>query len=97
MSPAEGINSELITVTVRLSGWLASYFPADEMEILTHQGLDKALPDLVSKVMAQSRTSVPKGGMMITINGQNVKKLEQNRFLLKNHDVVTLIPVVAGG
>jgi molybdopterin converting factor small subunit len=87
----------MVTIKVRLSGWLASYFPADEMEILTHRELDKALPDLISKVMAQSHTSVPKGGMMITINGQNVKKLEQNRFLLKNHDLVTLIPVVAGG
>jgi len=97
MPARQCLNKNMVTIKVRLSGWLASYFPADEMEIQTHQGLDKALPDLVSKVMAQSRTSVPKGGMMITINGQNVKKLEQNRFLLKNHDVVTLIPVVAGG
>ena len=87
----------MVSVTVRLSGWLASYFPAVEMECLTHPEVDKALPDLISKVMAQSRTSVPQGGLMITINGQNVKKLDQARYLLKDHDIVTLIPVVAGG
>ena len=87
----------MVSVTVRLSGWLASYFPPVEMECLTHPEVDKALPDLISKVMAQSRTPVPQGGLMITINGQNVKKLDQARYLLKDHDIVTLIPVVAGG
>jgi molybdopterin converting factor small subunit len=87
----------MVTVTVRLSGWLASYFPAAEMDCLTRPEVDKALPDLISKVMAQSRTPVPQGGLMITINGQNIKKLDQHRYLLKDHDIVTLIPVVAGG
>ena len=97
MSPGERINSELITVTVRLSGWLGSYFPANETNLVTYQKLDEALPDLISKVMAQSLTPVPKGGLMITINGQNVKKLDRTHYILKDHDVVTLIPVVAGG
>ena len=87
----------MVSVTVRLSGWLASYFPAAEMECLTYCEIDKALPDLISKVMAQSRTPVPQGGLMITINGQHAKRLQQNQRLLKAHDVVTLIPVVAGG
>jgi molybdopterin converting factor small subunit len=87
----------MVSVTVRLSGWLASYFPVDVMELATHSELDKALPDLISKVMAQSRTPVPQGGLMITINGQNVKKLDSAHYLLKDNDVVTLIPVVAGG
>lgn len=91
------MNEKLITVTVRLSGWLASYFPANEMELPSHQELNRALPDLIAKVMAQSLTPVPKGGLMITINGQNVKKLDSTHYLLKDHDVVTLIPVVAGG
>jgi len=87
----------MVSITVKFSGWLASYFPAAEMECWTHPEIDKALPDLISKVMAQSRAPVPQGGLMITINGQNVKKLDRNGYLIKEHDIVTLIPVVAGG
>jgi molybdopterin converting factor small subunit len=87
----------MVSVTVRLSGWLASYFSAAEMQCVTRPEIDKAMPDLISKVMVQSSTPVPQGGLMITINGQNVKKLDQNHYLLKDDDIVTLIPVVAGG
>ena len=97
MPVGKSIKTGKICVTVKLSGWLASYFPANEMELLTDQKLDNALSELVAGVMAQALTPVPQGGLMITINGQNVNKLDRSRFRLKGHDVVTVIPVVAGG
>lgn len=87
----------MVSVKVKLSGWLASYFAAQEIQVETYQSLDKALPDVVTKVMAQALKPIPHGGLMITVNGQNVKKLDPSRFLLNEADTVTLIPVVAGG
>jgi molybdopterin converting factor small subunit len=47
--------------------------------------------------MARALTPIPQGGLMVTINGQNVNKLDRRYFQLKENDVITLIPVVAGG
>jgi molybdopterin converting factor small subunit len=97
MSAGKSIDSGKVWVTVKLSGWLATYFPATDIQFLAARELDKALPELMAGVMAQALTPIPQGGLMVTINGQNVNKLDRSCFQLKENDVISLIPVVAGG
>lgn len=89
--------SEQVKVHVLLSGWLSSYFEGDRLVVSASPRLAEALPGIVSQVMAQARSPVPKGGMSILVNGAQAQILIQQGYVLKGGDEITLVPVVAGG
>jgi molybdopterin converting factor small subunit len=88
---------EKVTITVRPSGWLVSYFDKDQLLIRTRKDIKKALPEIRKAVWDQAQSSIPEGGMLIFINGKNPKSLMKQGYLLCNGDEVTLVPMVAGG
>ena len=88
---------ETVTVSIRLYGWLATYFPASEITVTTVRDIGTALPQIISDVMKKSHSDVPDGGMMIMVNDRNAQRLIKQKYQLRNDDIISFIPVVAGG
>jgi molybdopterin converting factor small subunit len=86
-----------VTIRVRPSGWLVSYFDKDQLLIRTRKDIKTAMVEIRKTVWSQAQSSIPEGGMLIFINGENVKSLMKQGYLLRDGDVVTLVPMVAGG
>ena len=88
---------ETVTVSIRLYGWLATYFPADEITVTTVRDIGTGLPQIISDVMKKSHSDVPDGGMMIMVNDRNAQELIKQKYQFRNHDIISFMPVVAGG
>ena len=86
-----------VTIRVRPSGWLVSYFDKDQLLIRTPKDIKYALAEIRKAVWNQAQNPIPEGGMLILINGKNVKFLMKQGYLLRDGDEVTLVPMVAGG
>jgi molybdopterin converting factor small subunit len=86
-----------VTISVRPSGWLGSYFDNDQLLIRTRKDIKSALVEIREAVLSQAQSSIPEGGMLILINGKNAKFLMKQGYLLRDGDEVTLVPMVAGG
>ena len=86
-----------VTIRVRPSGWLVSYFDKDQLLIRTRKDIKTAMVEIKKAVWSQAQSSIPEGGMLIFINGENVKSLMKQGYLLRDGDVVTVVPMVAGG
>jgi len=86
-----------VTVRVRPSGWLLSHFNHDQLLISTPKDIKTALAEITKEVYSHAKTSIPKGGMLIIINGRSARSLMNQGYLLREGDEVTLVPVVAGG
>jgi molybdopterin converting factor small subunit len=86
-----------VTIRVCPSGWLISYFDKDQLFIRTPRDIEKALEKIRKEIWDHAQSSIPKGGMLILINGKNANSLMRQDYLLCDGDEVTLVPVVAGG
>ena len=86
-----------VTIRVRPSGWLVSYFDKDQLLIRTRNDIKSALVEIRKAVWSQAQSPIPEGGMLILINGKNAKSLMKQGYLLRDGDEVTLVPMVAGG
>ena len=86
-----------VTIRVRPSGWLVSYFDKDQLLIRTCKDIKTAMVEIRKAVWSQAQSPIPEGGMLILINGKNAKFLIKQGYLLRDGDEVTLVPVVAGG
>jgi molybdopterin converting factor small subunit len=86
-----------VTIRVRPSGWLVSYFDKDQLLIRSPKDIKTALVEIRKAVWSEAQSSIPKGGMLILINGKTAKSLMKQGYLLNDGDEVTLVPMVAGG
>ena len=86
-----------VTIRVRPSGWLVSYFDKDQILIRTPKDIKKALAEIRKAIWGQAQASIPEGGMLIFINGKKAHSLMNQGYLLRDGDEVMLVPMVAGG
>jgi molybdopterin converting factor small subunit len=86
-----------VTIWVRPSGWLVSYFDKDQILIRTPKDIKMALAEIRKAVWGQAKSSIPEGGMLIFINGKKAHSLMKQGYLLVDGDEVMLVPMVAGG
>ena len=90
-------SADQVTVRIRLSGWLSSYFDRAAFTLETTPFLQEAIPDLLSQVTGRAHSPLPHGGMHILVNGTQAQALVAADYVLKPDDEITLVPVVAGG
>ena len=89
--------SDSVTIRIRLSGWLSSYFDEAAFALQTTPSLREAIPDLLGQVADLAHSPIPDGGMHILVNGAPAQSLVANSYTLRPDDEITLVPVVAGG
>ena len=61
-----------VTIRVRPSGWLVSYFDKDQLLIRTRKDIETAMVEIRKAAWSQAQSSIPEGGMLILINGKNM-------------------------
>ena len=89
--------ADAVTVRIRLSGWLSSYFDTSAFTLQTTPALESAIPDVLRQVAGRAHSPIPNGGMHILVNGTQAQTLVAGGYVLKSDDEITLVPVVAGG
>jgi len=86
-----------VKVSVEISGWLKSYFAESSMCAVTASPLPEAIEEVIDQIFQRAISTVPQGGIMVTINGSRADKLIKNEYQLQDGDRFCLIPIVAGG
>ncbi len=90
-------SADQVTVRIRLSGWLSSYFDTPAFTLRTVPALGTAIPDILAQVSSRAHSPIPNGGMHILVNGTQAQTLVAGGYALEPGDEITLVPVVAGG
>jgi molybdopterin converting factor small subunit len=86
-----------VKVTVEISGWLKSYFAENSMSAVSASPLPEAIGEVIDQIFRRVISTVPQGGMMVTINGSLANNLIEKGYRLQDGDRLCLIPIVAGG
>lgn len=86
-----------VKVTVEISGWLKSYFAESSMSAVIASPLPEAIGEVIDQIFRRAISTVPQGGMMVTINGSLANNLIERGYRLQDGDRICLIPIVAGG
>ena len=86
-----------VKVTVEISGWLKSYFAESRMYAVAASPLPEAIGEVIDQIFKRAISTVPQGGMMVTINDSLANSLIEKGYHLQNGDKICLIPIVAGG
>ncbi len=84
-------------ITVKLLGGARKSFSSDKLEI---QSDDIAISALLDRLMVSIPANLPQldqDNILVAVNGVDSSVLQGKKTLLKNGDVVSIIPVVHGG
>ena len=84
-------------ITVKLLGGARKSFLSDKLEIQNDTMTISGLLDHLKSSIPQDRPQIDPGNILIAINGVDSSALQGKETMLKNGDVVSIIPLVHGG
>jgi len=93
----KSVSAGKVTVKVNLPSSLCSYFEKENLTITTTHRLADAVSDIMRQLVGQARAPIPRGGMIVLVNGTSARRLINDKYSLRDGDEITLVPVVAGG
>ncbi len=84
-------------VTVKLVGGAKKLFSSEELELeIDTITIDKLL-DLILKIKPKNTPDLDTNNILIAINGADSSSMEGKKTLVKNSDLVSIIPIIHGG
>ena len=94
---SEDQKQERVRISVSVNGWLSDYYDKELLFFEVDSNLEAALPEIKREMEKLAQKPVPKGGAMMSIRGRSVRKLMEGGYRLKKGDVLSVVPLVAGG
>jgi len=84
-------------ITVKLVGGAKKSFPSEELHIDKSDISIKELLDLLLKLKPVDTAKLDTENILIAINGVDSSAMEGKSTLIKNNDLVSIIPIIHGG
>ncbi|EIJ65369.1 ThiS family protein [Candidatus Nitrosopumilus salaria BD31] len=84
-------------ITVKLVGGAKKSFPTSELQIEKSDISINELLDLLLKIKSADSAKLDTENLLIAINGVDSSAMEGKSTIIKNNDLVSIIPIIHGG